>query len=112
MSGALWLVLTIPVFLLAVVLLIRAVVKLVGAAWAEPLAAVPLAQPPAGSDSIESAIELPSAGAVSVAGEGKRFTTDFARIALALADASTGRAVPLQKSLMRATTSGVSRVRV
>jgi hypothetical protein len=111
MPGPLWLVVTIPVFLLSAFLLIRAVVKLVGAAWAEPLAAVQLAPPAAGSDAITASVELAAPGAVSISGEGKRFTRDFSGLSVALADAA-GRAVPVDKKLLPMTTSGVSRVRL
>jgi hypothetical protein len=111
MPGPVWLVLTIPVFLIAAFLLIRSVIKLVGAAWAEPVAVVPLAAPAAGSDAITAPIELAAAGAMSITAEGKRFTRDFAGVSVALADAA-GRAVPVAKRLMPMTTSGVSRVRM
>jgi hypothetical protein len=111
MSGFAWLVLTIPVFVLAAALLIRAVVRLVAVAWAQPLAVVQLAPPPAGSDALDASIELAAPGSVAIAGEGKRMTSDFAGLSVALADAA-GRAVPVRDVLVTTTTSGVSRVRL
>src|SRR5262245_11516711 len=111
MPGPLWLVATIPLFVLSAYLLIRAVVKLMGAAWAQPLAVVPLAPPAAGTDAITAPIELAAPGTIAISGEGKRFTSDFARLSVALAD-DAGRAIPVDKKLMPMTTSGVSRVRL
>ena len=111
MPGPVWLVATIPVFLVSAYLLIRSVVALMGAAWAQPLATVPLAPPAAGSDALTAAVDLAAPGAVAISGEGKRFTSDFAGLTLALADAA-GRSVAVQKSLVPMTTSGVSRVRL
>jgi hypothetical protein len=109
--GSGWLVVTIPVFVLAAALLIRSVVRLVAVAWAEPLAVVPLAPPPAGSDTIEASIELSAPASVAISGEGKRFTSDFAGLSVAIADAA-GREVPVHDTLVPMTTSGVSRVRL
>jgi len=102
--GRPWIALFVPVFSIAVALIIKVVRALVRQVRRSLVAAVPLVP--------EQRVVLEAAGALVLAGEGRRLSTDFARLRFALTGEANGAPVPLRPVLVRTVVSGVSRVRV
>ena len=95
---------TLPVFLVAVVLLVRTIKALVRAVRASRVAVVPLAP--------EARVRLETPGPLELAMEGRRFSSDFAGVTFTLHRVDVGQEVPLRRLLFRTRVSGIDRVRL
>jgi hypothetical protein len=98
-----WLLLTIPGFVIAAVLLAFTIRSLLRTLSGAAVAAVPAQE--------SQRLSLPEPGHYDLYIEGRQGTTDFAGLDYALAD-SAGRSVPRSGVVFRATVKGLSRARL
>jgi hypothetical protein len=95
---------TVPVFLVAALLLVRTIKGLVRTVRASRVAAVPLAP--------EARVRLETTGPLQLAMEGRRFSRDFAGVTFTLHRVDVGQEVPMRRLLFRTRVSGMDRVRL
>ena len=98
-----WLVLTLPVFVLAVWLLVRVVLSLIRTMRASVVTAVRMTE--------SAVLTIPEVGDFSLYAEGTRFSRDFGSLDFSLRD-SRGTAVPTRPVSLRTTVSSFDRVRL